>query len=497
MSWQDAAPNLPPGWAWAELHEVADVHLGKMLDAKKKTGRHPRPYLRNINVQWHAVCVDDLLVMDIGPEESDRYSVRAGDVVICEGGEPGRCAVVPEAADGLAFQKALHRVRAASGVVPEYLAYALEFATRAGYTSGALTGSTIKHLPLEKIRLLQLPVPPTQEQQRIASALAELDSHMARLLATLDGLDRKARGYMKSVLRSAVAGQLAPPAKACTTRQTLHGLRRDVHARSKAVPPALTPTPVPEEWPVVSLSDLTWDVDYGTSTRCSYEGQGLGVLRIPNVAGGRIDPRDLKFAVDSSVSLSGSVAKPGDVLVVRTNGSRELIGRCAAVTSADGHAFASYLIRLRLLSEVVDPEWVVLVLSAPHWRRLLESRAASSAGQHNLSIDKLSDVPVPLPTMSQQQALIRLFKERREAMETAQTGLKRHRLLLKALRTGYSEQAFSGAVSTQVPHQEPAGVLLRRIQAERTARGSTAGRRRAGTVRRRGTSVTLLEEESA
>ena len=88
-----------------------EVALGKMLDAKRATGCSPGKYLRNIDVQWDAVNIDDLPEMDFPPPERDRYRLRPGDLLVCEGGEVGRTAKWAGALEECFYQKALHRVR--------------------------------------------------------------------------------------------------------------------------------------------------------------------------------------------------------------------------------------------------------------------------------------------------------------------------------------------------------------------------------------------------
>lgn len=56
--------------------------------------------------------------------ESERYGVKDGDLVMCEGGEPGRCAIWREEIPNMKIQKALHRIRANKDLVDvEYLYY--------------------------------------------------------------------------------------------------------------------------------------------------------------------------------------------------------------------------------------------------------------------------------------------------------------------------------------------------------------------------------------
>ena len=125
------------------------MSLGKMLDAKTQTGEHPVAYLRNINVRWFRFDLGDLAVMDIAPVELERVSLNDGDLVVCEGGEPGRCAVWrgPSAA----IQKALHRVRPHVGIAADYLALVLRWWSTRQDFDRFITGTTIKHIPKEKL----------------------------------------------------------------------------------------------------------------------------------------------------------------------------------------------------------------------------------------------------------------------------------------------------------------------------------------------------------
>ncbi len=174
------APQLPDGWAWAYLGEVADARLGKMLDKAKNRGR-PRPYLRNTNVQWQRFELDDVKHMNLDESELEEFRLRSGDLLICEGGEPGRCAIWQENETEMYFQKALHRVRPHAGVMAQYIAIALEADALSGALSRYFTGATIKHFVGQALDRYSFPLPPSGEQQRIVARVAEL----RRLCATL------------------------------------------------------------------------------------------------------------------------------------------------------------------------------------------------------------------------------------------------------------------------------------------------------------------------
>ena len=84
--------KIPVHWEIAPLYARYEVTLGKMLDSKRVTGEFSGPYLRNVDVQWDEVNTEDLPEMDFAPWERERYRLRPGDVLVCEGGEVGRTA---------------------------------------------------------------------------------------------------------------------------------------------------------------------------------------------------------------------------------------------------------------------------------------------------------------------------------------------------------------------------------------------------------------------
>jgi type I restriction enzyme S subunit len=161
-------------WPMQQLNEVADFRLGKMLDEKKNRG-DLMPYLANVNVRWGEFDFRELREMRFEDHELDTFGLRHGDIVMCEGGEPGRCAIWKEQRPGMMIQKAIHRIRPHACLNHEFLYYTFLNLGMTGRFSPLFTGATIKHLPREKLALLEVPVPPLPEQIRIASVLSAYD----------------------------------------------------------------------------------------------------------------------------------------------------------------------------------------------------------------------------------------------------------------------------------------------------------------------------------
>lgn len=181
--------DVPDGWDIAALRHRYDQCLGKMLDTKRITGAHLVPYLRNTDVQWERINVVNLPLMDVPPDEYDRYCVQPGDLLVCEGGEIGRCAIWSNALELCAFQKALHRLRPRdrSRDNPQFLLFQLRLAVaRGAFIDGH--ESTIAHLTGEKLRAHRFLFPPFVEQQRIVD---EIDKRSLEINGAIDRVERE------------------------------------------------------------------------------------------------------------------------------------------------------------------------------------------------------------------------------------------------------------------------------------------------------------------
>lgn len=166
--------KVPTHWIWARCAWLGEARLGKMLDASKNKGEL-RPYLRNINVRWHRFDLNDVLQMRVEEHELYRVSIKRGDLVICEGGEPGRAAIW-DRDDEFVIQKALHRFRCGPDLLPEWLLFCLEHDFFSGRLARYYTGATIKHLTGKALAEYPIPLPPINEQLRILSAARVLSS---------------------------------------------------------------------------------------------------------------------------------------------------------------------------------------------------------------------------------------------------------------------------------------------------------------------------------
>ena len=163
-----------------------------MLDQRKNRGTLS-PYLGNKNVRWGRFDIQRLNQMRFEEHEQDRYGLKNGDLVVCEGGEPGRCAIWRDEVPEMKIQKALHRIRAGELLDNHFLHYWFLLAGRNGALEPYFTGTTIKHLTGRAIAALEVPLPPLPEQRAIAHVLGTLDDKIEldrRMNETLEGMAR-------------------------------------------------------------------------------------------------------------------------------------------------------------------------------------------------------------------------------------------------------------------------------------------------------------------
>ena len=198
----------PNEWELVSIDQVAEVFLGKMLDKSKHTAGEKLPYLRNINVRWGNVDVNDVSEMFFKEVELNRYNLISGDVLVCEGGEPGRAAVWYDDIPNMKYQKALHRVRFYLPLSPEYLSLLLEYFASTGLLSRYFTGSTIKHFTKESFISLPFPLPCLDEMKKIVGYVEEKITSIQRIESDIELQLLKVDKEKQSILASAFKGEL-------------------------------------------------------------------------------------------------------------------------------------------------------------------------------------------------------------------------------------------------------------------------------------------------
>ena len=201
--------DVPAHWEITKLSHRYEVMLGKMLDKSKVTGRFLGHYLRNTDVQWDAINTIDLPKMDFRADEIERYSVIKGDLLVCEGGEVGRCAIWHEE-ESCFYQKALHRVRPIETDLDltQFFLFSLTSSAKQGRFTGGINSATIAHLPAEAFREYKFVFPPLEEQKSIAKFLSELQLRFDALVRRAQSAITLLKERRTALISAAVTGKI-------------------------------------------------------------------------------------------------------------------------------------------------------------------------------------------------------------------------------------------------------------------------------------------------
>jgi restriction endonuclease S subunit/ABC-type cobalamin/Fe3+-siderophores transport system ATPase subunit len=362
----------------------------------------------------------------------------------------------------------------------------------------------------EKLAAFPILLPPSAEQGRIIAKLDAALSRIERANAAARRAQERLQRYRAAVLLAAVTGELTHAWR--QTRRTgskgesetgqvllqrLLDFRREAwqkaeirrlratgkpptnekwksRYREPAPPSADTLPKLPVGWTWASIDQLSWAAGYGTSVKCVYGAGGPPVLRIPNVRNRGLDFEDIKSATSFEGFRAEDFVTPGDLLVVRTNGSIDLVGRAALVRTfpKEKSSFASYLIRFRLVGDETVWSWVSLAWDSSIVRRSVESRAKTTAGQYNVSVSGLADLAIPLPPTDEQAEIVRQVDHRLAAADKLTSRLEQQLERSQTTRQLLLRQGLFGHLIPQDPNDEPASLLLGRIRAEKARAGA-------------------------
>jgi len=423
----------------ARLGELATTQLGKMLSKKAKTGVDEQPYLRNQNVQWGRFDLSDVASMAFSPEERQKFALQDGDVLVCEGGIIGRASVWRRPGT-MYFQKALHRVRCADGVLPEYVAYALRHMSWENMFGEHSGGSTISHLTQVDLRRLPLPLPPAQEQVRVVAEIERRFSH----------IDAAQRSLSRTV-------PLARRARAAIERELIWQ----------------------ERFQLRPLGDL---LESGPSNGRSVQTRegGFPVLRLTCLDGhGAIDLNQHKEGDWSRADAERFLVRDGDFLLSRGNGSLRLVGRGGLVRAPSLEvAFPDTLVRVRADQSKLLPEFLNAAWASQGVRQQIESVARTTAGIYKINQKHIADVRIPVPSPEEQATLANELERRLSFIQAAVRSTSGVRVSAERVRRGVLADAFAGRLVPQDPTDEPATQLLERIQITKASVPSQSARRR-------------------
>ena len=502
------AKELPEGWELALVGDVLEVIRGvtyRKEDSSKAEVAGFVPILRATNIQ-EKVTFEDLVYVPASVV-SKIQRVQQGDVIVAA--SSGSASLVGKGAQlrhewSGSFGAFCFVLRPEALVESRFLGWFVQTKEYRNRVSNASAGVNINNIRAEHIESTPLRFPPLSEQTRIADKLDELLSDLDAAVATLERVRSKIKPYRAAVLKAAVEGNLTAawrsenpatePAADLLTRILVERRKRweetqlrkfqeqgrtppkDWKAKYKepAAPDTAKLPELPEGWCWASIDELTVEIRNGYSSKPDAS-EGVPILRISSVRPFALDLSDRRFLSGTADEYRTDQIAAGDLLFTRYNGSRNLVGVCAVVPDIDEEiVHPDKLIRARPVPSVSNSRFFGLAANVGHSRKYIEQRIRTTAGQAGVSGSDVKTLPIPLPPLAEQAAIVEAVEDQLSVIDHLEADLEAKLKSAQALRQAILRDAFEGKLVPQDPNDEPAAELLQRIAAARAERAAAA-----------------------
>ena len=417
--------DIPESWCWCRITDIATCELGKTKDALKNKGEM-KDYLCSINIQEEGIDLSKVKQMKFEASEYERYTVKKNDLLICEGGDAGRCAIY-DRDEPMYYQNALHRVRFFCDLNPKFYLYVFHVYKANKILTEASKGVTIQHLTGAALKELCFPLPPLAEQKRIVAAIEKFMSlieEYGKKETQLKAINEKIGTLTKkAILQEAVQGKLVPQiASEGNARDLLEEIRKEklshgldfANAKSGkrkskketalagSNPCDITeeeiPFDIPENWCWCRLGELGYTTTGSTPSKSNqnYFGDFIEFL----------SPGDIQNSIitygKQGLSRSGyEVSRPtpkGTILQVCIGGT---IGKCA-ITDRE----VTFNQQINGLTPIFSlSEYLFAVFSSDYFYKKI---TGNSTGTATPIINKRAWelLPIPLPPLAEQKRIV-------------------------------------------------------------------------------------------
>ena len=404
---------LPKGWQWAKFGDIIAESQPGFASGQRDSSGVIQLRMNNVDTRGNLVW-DNFLRVPAEDTAIARYSLKAGDIVFNNTNSTelvGKSALFLTHDEPVVYSNHFTRLRVKSdsanpGFVTFWLISQWQLKIFEKICNRWIGQSSVKN---DKLFELEIPLPPLDEQRRIASRLNEQ-------LAAVESARKAAEEQLHA------AWQLP----SAYLREVFESLfTKDTKKRR--------------------LGDFVTSYRNGFGKRpTGSEDGGVIVLRLADVTGGKINLETPRRGVMTDEELETYTVKNGDLLFVRVNGSKDLVGRCAIVQDLpEIVSYNDHLIRVRLNDEIL-PEYVKLVTDTHEVRNYIVEKASTSAGQLTINQEMLSSLEMPIFSLSEQKDLIRGYKEKITKSDTLIKILESQLAEIESLPASLLREAFAG-----------------------------------------------------
>lgn len=371
------------------------------VTASASTVQNGTKFLRITDIQDGTVDWQSVPFCEAPPSKLQSARLSDGDIVFARtGATTGKSFLIQSPPNGAVFASYLIRVRPSASVNPAYLAHFFQSGDYWSQIRRKTQGAAQGGVNATSLREIQIPLPPLDEQRRIATILDKADALRRKRKRALDLLEDLTQSMFLEMFGN--------------------------------------PASNPMGWKWGRISDLLDETQYGTSDKADDKGK-YPILRMGNITNdGKIDLEDLKYIDLNDKDLAKFTLRRGDILFNRTN-SAELVGKTAVFDRDELFAFAGYLVRARVKTGI-SPYYISGYLNSQHGKATLRGMAKSIVGMANINAKEMQAIPILLPDVQTQ----RDYSNGLSSIERFRVECYRHLKSLNALFSCLQHRAFSG-----------------------------------------------------
>ena len=402
-----SATNLPEGWRMVRFGDVVrnvDVYMSDPLEAglERYVGLdHLDP--ESLHVKRWGLIAD-------GTSFTRKFT--KGQVLFGKRRAYQRKAAVADF-DGICSGDILIFEPKGDDLLPDLLPFIVQSEGFYNHALGTSAGSLSPRTRWRDLAEYEFPLPPKDEQRRIADILWAADDTYNKF--------QEAKFHVDEIKRLLLTELTSKRSDRVAYRETEIGM-------------------LPDNWEVVALGNLLDLCQYGLSLPMESEAQ-YPIFRMMNIEDGTVVENDLKYVDLSDSEFTSFKLEPGDILFNRTN-SADLVGKVGIYRLSGEHVFASYLVRLRAKPDRANAEYLNYYLNSEQGQKRILAYASPGVSQTNINASNLRKVLVPLPPLEEQDRIVTTL----QAVDERRREISEHASAIGKLKAGLLAQLLAGRI---------------------------------------------------
>ena len=407
---------IPTGWDVCTLETLYNITSSKrVFQSQWRKSGIPFYRAREIAVMSEGKNAPEDLYIDTNLYDlyTRQYgSIKKDDVLITGVGTLGKVYVVKEK-DRFYFKDGnIIWLQTKGGCSSQYLKYQYDMPVLINPVFGNAGGSTVATYTITNAKVTKVPVPPLEEQNRIAEALSDVDG----MIFSLEKLIAKKKAVKQGAMQELLTGKNRLPG--FTGEWDRHKLGEYV--------------------------DCVRGVSYNGSNDMfgSESNQTIRLLRSNNIQDAKFDSNDVQY-IRRNIVRDNQILKTYDIMICMANGSKQLVGKNCIFTEAlnEKYTFGAFMSCLRAKKADTNMNYMFdLLNSTQYWNNIALLLSGSSI--NNLRPDNILEMEFKFPSIAEQAAIASILSDMDNEIEALEQKLEKTR----QVKQGMMQQLLTGKI---------------------------------------------------